>query len=401
MITPKTIIYHVVANPKVPTNPKYAFDPFTSQMIRFCKLLHDNGHIVYFYGCSGCEEFVDHTKYFSIINKKYYDKLEESTNNLSDPRLLTGTSPDVLKSNLLEKIEKKFYKNLIEKINENYSQYDMVCHFFENLLGGYKYKNIIHIQPMQFGGYWEGYLYMVCATDQWYRCITHNKPSNNLLVTSIIHPWFYKNDYTINKEKWKDTFLYLARISNYKGFDIFLRLVEKFPRYNFIVAGGCTKYDEEEGILYCGEKEYHIKKFKNLEYVGVVYGEKKRELLANVSALIQPTAYFEPCGLNAIEAMMSGTPVLATKFGGYCDTIINNVTGFLCNLDRIKNIGVEDYSGSLDDWINVLENKIYLSLNNEDIYNYAHYKFDPHRAYTKYYDFFERVLTQHINLFRQ
>lgn len=296
MIHPKNIVYHVIANPKVPTNPKYAFDPFTSQMIRFCKLLHENGHTIYFYGCSDCQEFVDHTQYFTVIDKKYYDELEKTTNNLSDPRLLAGSTPDFLQSDLMKKIENLFSYNLTKKINDNYVQYDMVCHFFENQVCGYKYtdKDMIHIQPMQFGGYWTCYQYIVCATDQWYKNMTQNIPVNNLQVTSIIHPWFDKDDYLINQGELKDTFLYLARISNYKGFDIFLQLVDKFPKYNFIAAGGCTKYDEEKGIIWSGEKKYDIKKYNNLKYIGVIYGKEKKKLLANVSALIQPTVYFEP-----------------------------------------------------------------------------------------------------------
>lgn len=96
--------------------------------------------------------------------------------------------------------------------------------------------------------------------------------------------------------------------------------------------------------------------------------------------------------------MMSGTPVLASKLGGYCDTIINGKTGFLCQLEPNKNCGIDDYNGELDDWINILENKKYTNLNSDTIREYAVYKFNPDKAYGKYWDFLERVLTHHINI---
>lgn len=68
------------------------------------------------------------------------------------------------------------------------------------------------------------------------------------------------------------------------------------------------------------------------EYVGIVTGGEKAELLAGARALLTPTTYLEPFGGVAVEAMMSGTPVIATDFGAFTETVTHGVTGFRCRM---------------------------------------------------------------------
>src|SRR5206468_3859740 len=55
---------------------------------------------------------------------------------------------------------------------------------------------------------------------------------------------------------------------------------------------------------------------RNIRYVGEVHGTKKAELLAGARCLWMPALWEEPFGLTLIEALFSGTPVLATRRGG-------------------------------------------------------------------------------------
>jgi glycosyltransferase involved in cell wall biosynthesis len=64
------------------------------------------------------------------------------------------------------------------------------------------------------------------------------------------------------------------------------------------------------------------------EYVGLVTGRQKAELLAGARALLSPTTYLEPFGGVAIEAMLSGTPVIATDYGAFTETVVPGVTGY-------------------------------------------------------------------------
>ena len=55
---------------------------------------------------------------------------------------------------------------------------------------------------------------------------------------------------------------------------------------------------------------------------------ERDRLLAGAAALLYPIAAAEPFGLVMIEAMASGTPVLATACGAVPEIVDSGVTGF-------------------------------------------------------------------------
>lgn len=65
------------------------------------------------------------------------------------------------------------------------------------------------------------------------------------------------------------------------------------------------------------------------EYAGVVHGKDRADLLAGARALLAPTGYVEPWGGCSVEAQMSGTPVIASPWGGFVENVEPGVTGFL------------------------------------------------------------------------
>jgi glycosyltransferase involved in cell wall biosynthesis len=68
----------------------------------------------------------------------------------------------------------------------------------------------------------------------------------------------------------------------------------------------------------------------DIEYLGPVGPERKRELLAGAEALINPIRWREPFGLVMIEALACGTPVIGFPEGAAPEIIEHGVTGFLC-----------------------------------------------------------------------
>jgi glycosyltransferase involved in cell wall biosynthesis len=65
-------------------------------------------------------------------------------------------------------------------------------------------------------------------------------------------------------------------------------------------------------------------------YIGQVGGSDKVELLAGAEALVNPIRWPEPFGLVMIEALASGTPVLAFAEGAAPEIVEHERTGFLC-----------------------------------------------------------------------
>jgi glycosyltransferase involved in cell wall biosynthesis len=76
------------------------------------------------------------------------------------------------------------------------------------------------------------------------------------------------------------------------------------------------------------------------EYIGDIRGSDKAERLAAAKAVILPSRANEGCPLTLIEALMSGTPVIASAVGGIPEMITTDV-GFLCADDH-------DYARALE-----------------------------------------------------
>ena len=66
-----------------------------------------------------------------------------------------------------------------------------------------------------------------------------------------------------------------------------------------------------------------------VEYLGEVTEAEKGELLRGAQALLFPIDWREPIGLVMIEAMASGTPVVAWRAGSVPEVMTENVTGFI------------------------------------------------------------------------
>jgi glycosyltransferase involved in cell wall biosynthesis len=66
-------------------------------------------------------------------------------------------------------------------------------------------------------------------------------------------------------------------------------------------------------------------------YEGHVDPERKKELLSNAYALLHMINYNEGFGLGVVEAMASGTPVIAINRGSMPELLIDGENGFLVN----------------------------------------------------------------------
>jgi glycosyltransferase involved in cell wall biosynthesis len=67
----------------------------------------------------------------------------------------------------------------------------------------------------------------------------------------------------------------------------------------------------------------------NVTFLGDVRGQAKAELITGARALLFPTQMHEGLPLVLIEALMSGTPVIASNFGP-CPEIVTPEVGFVC-----------------------------------------------------------------------
>jgi glycosyltransferase involved in cell wall biosynthesis len=67
----------------------------------------------------------------------------------------------------------------------------------------------------------------------------------------------------------------------------------------------------------------------NAEYVGELSTDEKYELMGSSSVLINPIQWDEPFGLVMIEALATGTPIVATPRGSVLEIVEQGRTGFV------------------------------------------------------------------------
>ena len=67
------------------------------------------------------------------------------------------------------------------------------------------------------------------------------------------------------------------------------------------------------------------------EFVGYVGPKQRAKLMGNAKAVFVPTLYLEAFGGVNVEAQLTGTPVIATSFGVFPETIRSEQTGFTCH----------------------------------------------------------------------
>jgi glycosyltransferase involved in cell wall biosynthesis len=125
-------------------------------------------------------------------------------------------------------------------------------------------------------------------------------------------------------EQKDDALLFMGRMDADKGPD---RAVEAARRAGSrLVLAGPLQSENEDYF------ETHVK--PNLEgdrvrYVGPQGGDAKRTLFARARALLMPIEWPEPFGLVMVEALATGTPVIAFDRGAAPEIVADGVNGFL------------------------------------------------------------------------
>jgi glycosyltransferase involved in cell wall biosynthesis len=331
LLTGKFMIsVHVIGNFVIPTDPQYEIDTNNIKIIKYCQLFIEIGYTVHFYGANGCQLYVDHTYYHPVISLSEYDEVKVATNNFTDPEYFMAISMkyDIIKN----KLKNIFVSNTRNLLEQNYKTGDFVLHFSQS----YPYQDMINIKMSHYEK-WDMYEYVSFETLAYMHYEKSKIPNNCLKVSEVISPWFDSNDYIFDpyNKYVTPTYLFMGKCHMHKGIHSFIEISKHYLQYNFIIAGSTINYDHNTGLMNIGrirgnEDNYiDLSILPNVKYVGLVDRITKRELLSRSTALIQPTYYFEPCGWNVIEAMISGTPVLVPHFGGFIDTVIEGVTGYL------------------------------------------------------------------------
>lgn len=194
----------------------------------------------------------------------------------------------------------------------------------------------------------------------------------------VVHNGVDVRDFAFRIDK-DDFVLTLARFANEKGQDVAARVCAELnlPLRMAGPVGGIgspevlhNELAESNSPFRNEDVRYYERSILPLErsnpeitWVGNVGGEEKRTLLASARALLMPVRWEEPFGMAVIEALASGTPVVAMRRGAMPVIIQDGYNGFLVHdeqqlkerLQRIGEIEPENCRRSVEMWFSATD----------------------------------------------
>jgi len=142
-------------------------------------------------------------------------------------------------------------------------------------------------------------------------------------------PHYFDPEQFEYREEKSDYFLYLGKVKEDKGVNVAARACEAAGVQLIVAGDGPTPVEGNAKVL--------------RRYIGP---DERRELLAGAKGVFVPSLYVEPFGMIAVEALLSGTPIITSDWGGLSDINQPHLgfpVGFRCNtlqdyVDAVKNI---------------------------------------------------------------
>jgi len=111
--------------------------------------------------------------------------------------------------------------------------------------------------------------------------------------------------------------LFLARLHSVKGWRVAIAAAKRC-RVRLVLAGGWRP---------------SLSRF--VKFVGEVGGTRKRDLLAGARCLWMPVLWDDPCPVNVLEALASGTPIIGSPRGSLPELLSAETGGLGATLDEL------------------------------------------------------------------
>ncbi|MFJ9159339.1 glycosyltransferase family 4 protein [Streptomyces griseoviridis] len=147
-----------------------------------------------------------------------------------------------------------------------------------------------------------------------------------------VHNGIDMNDFR-GASRHSDWILFLGQCIPHKGLHVAIDSARE-AGVGIRIAAKCGEPAELEYF----ESEIRPRLGDGVEWLGEVGGRRKKQLLAEASCLIFPIDWDEPFGMVMIEAMASGTPVVALDRGSVREVVRDSFSGIVC--DKVSDLPV-------------------------------------------------------------
>ena len=168
-------------------------------------------------------------------------------------------------------------------------------------------------------------VYTLLSGRIWYVAISEAQRAfcPDLSYAGTVHNGIDVNRYPFRAEK-EDFLLFLGRVNREKGPELAVEVAHRTGR-KLVMA--VKKAEDFEKRYWDEVVEPHLDGSE--EIIGEITVDEKADLLARARAVLFPIQWPEPFGLVMTEAMASGTPVIAFRYGAAPEVIDDGKTGFL------------------------------------------------------------------------
>jgi len=228
--------------------------------------------------------------------------------------------------------DKAFIRNSlnphIDRFSENINGDDVFCHVF----GATYYRlseafpRLLHVETgIGYENPWTKY--RIYEAYSWlHYCNAMESKTRQSNYEFVIPNYYREEDWRMEDDE--GYVLWGNRIEEAKGIHTLIAIAKAMPHIPFVVAGAGRMPQELHGL-------------GNVFYVGVLKGEKRKEVWSKAMCTIMPTTYFEPFGGFHVEGMLCGVPAITSDSGAFTETVIPGVNGYRCK--------------TLGDWIKAIE----------------------------------------------
>lgn len=223
-----------------------------------------------------------------------------------------------------------FYNRLIDRMRKRVRRHDIVCHVFGPLKSVHDaFPQAIHVET--------GIGYSSGSKPQQFRCPYRIFESQSWMhyhlgAAGIVNGnnyYFVINNYA-DTDQWplnmhprhNNRVVYFGRIVVRKGLHTLVECARSMADWEFVL------YGQHDGDI---ERWTNASPHDNIKYGGVVTGTGRHDVLSNATCVLAPTTYVEPWCNTTSEAMLCGTPVIATPWGVHPEKIRQGVDGWCCH----------------------------------------------------------------------